>query len=160
MAATKWLTESEMRAWQTLLTATSSLLAVLDRELQAEHGLALPEYEVLVFLADAGDYGIRMSELAERLHLSPSGLTRRIDGLVTRRLVRREQCPSDRRGFLAVLAPLGRAKLEQAAPTHVRGVREHFVDRLSDRQLSNLTAALSTIDVDPSAAAGGCDDGA
>src|SRR5262245_886645 len=131
MAETQWLSDPEQRAWRALLNTTSGLLATLDRELQSAHGLSLPEYEVLVLLDEAGEGGIRMSELAQRLLLSPSGLTRRIDGLDKRRLVRRDACPSDRRVFYAVLTPLGRTKLEQAAPTHVAGVRAHFVDRLS-----------------------------
>ena len=77
-----------------------------------------------------------MSELADRLHLSPSGITRRIDGLVKSGLVERRPCPSDRRGSNAVLTPLGLKTLRTAAPTHVRGVREHFVDRLDERALA------------------------
>jgi DNA-binding MarR family transcriptional regulator len=158
MAEAPWLNESEMRTWRLLLNTTTGVLATLDRELQAAHGVTLPEYEVLVILDEAGEVGLRMSDLAGRLHLSPSGLTRRIDSLTKRRLVRRDACPSDRRVSYAVLTPLGRTKLKQSAPTHVRGVRAHFIDRLSERQLSQLAHALGAVDVDPAAAAGGCDE--
>ncbi len=153
----RWLDEPEMLAWRGLVQATTGLLAVLDNELQAEHGLSMGDYEVLVHLSEAPDRAIRMSELAGRLHLSPSGITRRIDGLVKSGLVERRPCPNDRRGSNAVVTPLGLKALSSAAPTHVRGVREYFIDRLSDRQLAQLAEALSLIDVDEQRAAGGCD---
>jgi DNA-binding MarR family transcriptional regulator len=154
----RWLSDPEMRAWRSLLTTTSGLLATLDNELQAEHGMSLGEYEVLVLLSEAPEQSLRMTDLAAPLHLSPSGITRRIDGLVKHGLVERQQCPSDRRGSYAVLTDLGLKRLKEAAPTHVRGVRAHFVDRLSERQLANLASALSTVSIDDSRAAGGCDD--
>jgi DNA-binding MarR family transcriptional regulator len=98
-----------------------------------------------------------MSDLAGRLHLSPSGMTRRIDGLVRAGLVERRQCPTDRRGSNAVITETGVQALRSAAPTHVRGVREHFVSRLTERQLANLASALSSVEVDAASAAGGCD---
>jgi DNA-binding MarR family transcriptional regulator len=155
--AVQWLTEPEMKAWRALLKTTTGLLAVLDNELQAAHGLSLAEYEVLVNLSEAPGHSLRMTELASRLHLSPSGMTRRVDGLVRHGYVRREQCPSDRRGYFAVLSDEGMARVQACAPTHVRGVREHFIDRLSERQLANLTAALSVVEIDDAQAAGGCD---
>ncbi len=155
--AVRWLTEPEMLAWRSLVKGTTGLLAMLDNELEVEHGLSLGDYEVLVNLSEEPENSIRMSELAGRLHLSPSGMTRRIDGLVKSGLVERRPCPSDRRGSNAVLTPLGLKTLRTAAPTHVRGVREYFIDRLSDRQLAQLAAALSAIDVDELRAAGGCD---
>jgi len=152
-----WLNPAEMHAWRSLVQATTGLLAVLDNELQAAHGLSLGDYEVLVHLSEEPGRAIRMSELAARLHLSPSGITRRIDGLVKQGLVERQRCPNDRRGSNAVLTPLGLKALKTAAPTHVRGVREYFVDRLDDRQLAQLASVLARIDVDEQRAAGGCD---
>jgi DNA-binding MarR family transcriptional regulator len=154
---TKWLSDAEMQAWRTLLDAATGLLATLDQELQAAHGLSLAEYEVLVVVSARGDEGVRMQDLAGLLHLSPSGATRRVDGMVRRGLVARRQCPTDRRGSYAVLTDAGTARLEEAAPTHVRGVRAHFIDRLSERQLANVTSALAAIEIDRNAAAGGCD---
>jgi DNA-binding MarR family transcriptional regulator len=154
----QWLTEPEMEAWRRLVASTTALLAVLDNELQAEHGLSLGDYEVLAFLSEAPDRAIRMSELADRLHLSPSGITRRVDGLVRSGSVERQRCPSDRRGANAVLTPLGAKMLNAAAPTHLRGVREHFIDRLGPDDLDKLAALLSAIAVDDARAAGGCDE--
>lgn len=153
-----WLTEPEMLAWQRLVQATTGVLAVLDVELQAEHDLNLGDYEVMHFLSQAPDGALRMSELAGQLRLSPSGITRRIDGLVKAGFVERRACPSDRRGSNAVLTPLGLKTLRHAAPTHLRGVRKHFIDRLTPEQLAAMASALESIDIDEQRAAGGCDD--
>jgi DNA-binding MarR family transcriptional regulator len=153
----RWLSEPEMLAWRRLVGTTTGLLAILDNELQAEHDLPLGDYEVLHFLSEQPDGTLRMSELAIQLRLSPSGITRRIDGLVKRGFVERRPCPSDRRGSNAVITPLGTKVLRNAAPAHVRGVREHFVDRLTADQLSALASALASIDIDDARAAGGCD---
>ncbi len=154
----RWLTDPEMQAWRRLVASTTGLLAVLDNELQAENGLSLGDYEVLHFLSEAPGRAIRMSELAGRLHLSPSGITRRVDGLVRSGLVERQKCPNDRRGSNAVLTALGAKTLKAAAPTHVRGVREHFIDRLGADDLATLDALLAAIVVDDGRAAGGCDE--
>jgi DNA-binding MarR family transcriptional regulator len=146
-----------MRAWRALLDASSGLLATLDQELQREHRMSLADYEVLVILSEGDESGVRMTELADMTHLSPSGMTRRIDNMVRRGLVDRRQCPEDRRGSFAVLTRVGWERLREAAPTHVRGVRAHFIDRLNEKQLANLTSALSRIEIDRAAAAGGCD---
>jgi DNA-binding MarR family transcriptional regulator len=99
-----------------------------------------------------------MTDLAMALRLSPSGITRRIDGLVRAGLVERQQCPSDRRGSNAVLTDEGMRRLRVAAPAHVRGVRAHFIDQLSPRDLAHLAAALANVDIDGARAVGGCDD--
>jgi DNA-binding MarR family transcriptional regulator len=154
---TQWLSEAEMRAWRALIQVTTGVLGALDNELQAEHGLSLGEYEVLVHLSEEPDHSLRMTDLAVRLHLSPSGITRRIDGMERAGLVERKQCPSDRRGSNAVLTDEGLRVLRESAPTHVRGVRAHFIDQLSEREIANLATALTAVHVDPEAAAGGCD---
>jgi DNA-binding MarR family transcriptional regulator len=151
-----WLSETELSGWRALVKATYALMATLDQELQREHRLSLAEYDVMVLLSELGD--MRMSDMAGLLHLSPSGMTRRIDGMVRRGFVDRRQCAEDRRGSFATLTEAGWERLREAAPTHVRGVRTHLIDRLSARQLANLTSALEVVDVDESAAAGGCDE--
>ena len=153
----QWLSEPEMQAWKALVATATGVLATLDRELQAEHGLSLAEYEVLVHCSGQPEGSIRMSDLASAIHLSPSGMTRRIDAMVRRGLVRRESCPTDRRASNVLLTDEGCALLREAAPTHLRGVRAHFVDRLSPQQLVQLVDAFSAVEVDPAAAAGGCD---
>jgi DNA-binding MarR family transcriptional regulator len=142
---TRWLDEEEMRAWRVFLRSHADLLVRLDRELEAEHGLSLAEYEVLAFLSEAPGERLRMSELARRVLVSPSALTRRMDRLEKQGLVRRERCTDDARGAYAVLSGQGRVRIETAAPTHVRGVRAHFIDRLSRTQLSALAEALEVV---------------
>jgi DNA-binding MarR family transcriptional regulator len=142
---TPWLDDEEQRAWRSLVVASNRLKAILDAELVASHGLAFGDYEVLVVLSEAAEHRMRMSELAEELCLSPSGLTRRLDRLNRDGLVAREQCPADRRGSFAVLTPLGYARLEAAAPEHVRGVREHLLDHLDRHQMRVLGEALEPV---------------
>ena len=156
--APNWLSEPEQRSWRTLINVTTGVMATLDNELRAEHGLSLGEYEVLAHLSEAPDHSLRMTDLASRLRLSPSGITRRVDGLVRAGLVERRQCPSDRRGSNAVLTREGMRRLRAAAPAHVRGVRAHFIDQLTPQQLANLAAALASVDVDGARAVGGCDE--
>jgi DNA-binding MarR family transcriptional regulator len=141
----KWLDHEEQQAWRMFINVHSRLLARLDAELQACHRMTLPDYEVLVHLSEAPGRHLRMAELADRLTLSPSGLTRRLDGLVRDGLVERRACPSDRRGSLAVLTPVGLAALEEAVPTHVEGVRRYLVDRLQRDELLDLAATFESI---------------
>src|SRR5580704_4468692 len=153
---TPWLDDVEMRAWRSLLRAHARLLARLDAELQASQGMSVTDYGVLVQLSEQEDGRMRMSELADVLLLSPSGLTRRLDGLVATGLVERHRCPTDRRGAYAVLTPAGQARLKEAAPDHVDQVRRHFVDRLSRKQLEALGDALDKVTVDNAKAESSC----
>ena len=134
-----------MAAWQSLLRSHAALLARLDRDLRDEHGMSLGEYEVLAHLSEAPGRRLRLSELAGRVLISPSALTRRIDRLARRGWVERQPCPEDARGLFAVLTTEGRRQLEGAAPTHVRGVRCHLIDRLSRVELKALARALSHV---------------
>lgn len=140
-----WLDDLEMQAWRSLLSAHSKLMSRLDAELQASQGMSVSDYGVLVQLSEAEGGHMRMSELADRLLLSPSGLTRRLDGLVRAGFVNRTRCPTDRRGAFAVLTDAGRTRLQQAAPDHVEQVRRHFVNRLTRRELESLVDALSKV---------------
>jgi DNA-binding MarR family transcriptional regulator len=141
--AVEWLSEAEQAAWRQLLSVQSELRERLDSELRAAHGLSLGDYGVLVHLAEAGPDGLRMSELAERILLSRSGLTRRIDTLTRHGLVARRPCPDDGRGAMALLTAAGAERLAAAAPTHVAGVRRYLIDVLSD--LEGLRAGLDLV---------------
>ncbi len=142
---TRWLDHEEMRAWRTLVEVYADLDASLEAELQQHHGIGNGEYAVLVNLSEAPEQKLRMCDLAQRLHLSPSGLTRRLDAMVRHDLVAREPSPDDRRVILAALTPVGAATLERAAPDHVEGVRRHFLDHLSRTQIRQLGAALTAV---------------
>jgi DNA-binding MarR family transcriptional regulator len=133
-----WLTPDEMRAWRGLVDLIVPLLAEQDEALATGHGINEGEYAVLVHLSEAEGGRLRMCDLAAALRLSPSGLTRRIDGLARKGLVARAPSEEDRRVQLAVLTDDGMAKLEAAAPTHVAAVRRSLIDHLSERQLRTL----------------------
>lgn len=144
MASTR-LTDTEMRAWQGLLHAYHEVVRRLDRELREDHDMSLAAYDVLLRLARAPDRELRMSELAERVMLSPSGITRTVDRLAARGLVERRSHPEDARGAVAHLTDEGLQELRRAARTHLRGIRRHFTGRLQDAQLRNVASALEAI---------------
>jgi DNA-binding MarR family transcriptional regulator len=135
--ATAWLSATEMRAWRNFIESVSTLTAAMEYDL-APHGLTMGDYEVLVRLSEADDERLRMCDLATVLQLSPSGLTRRLDGLVKSGLVERIASPSDRRVMFAALTVAGRAKLVEAAPDHVSSVRKRFLKGLSHSQVREL----------------------
>jgi DNA-binding MarR family transcriptional regulator len=143
--AAVWLSEEERATWRTLLSVHARLLSRLDAELHAAHDISLQDYEVLVHLSEVDGTCLRMAELAERLVVSPSGLTRRLDGMVRDGLVERQACLSDRRGMLAVLTPKGRAVLAAAAPTHIAGIRRLLFEPLDSKQLRQMTGSLQAI---------------
>jgi DNA-binding MarR family transcriptional regulator len=131
-------TEHELAAWRGMLQVHARVTRQLDAQMRAEHGLSVSAYEVLMFLADAPDHRLRMSEIADRVLLSRSGLTRLVERLEREGLLERADCPSDARGSLAVLTDEGMSRLAQARKTHLRGVRERFHDHFSDDELEQL----------------------
>lgn len=141
----RWLDGAETAAWRSFLTASSRLLQRLDEELVAASGLSLADYEVLAMLSHSAEGKMRMAALAECALVSPSGLTRRLDRLVRDGLVERTECPTDRRGVLAVLTATGRSRLEAAAPVHVAGVRRYFIEGFSRRQLGVVARAMAEV---------------
>jgi DNA-binding MarR family transcriptional regulator len=149
------LDERRLAAWRALLASHAALVGRLGEELQDEKGLPLPWYEVLLWLNQAPDGRLRMGELADSLLLTPSGVTRLVDRMETDGLVSRQQCPSDRRGWHAVITPAGRARLRSAAPVHLRGVERHFGRHLTDEEADLITDVLCRVleDVSPETAA-------
>ena len=107
--------------------------------------MTLSQYEVLLRLNAAEGKSMRMSQLAADVVLSPSGITRAVDQLERRGFVERKVCSSDRRGFQAVLTKGGRAELKRASAVHVRGIKQHFTDRLSDSQLHEVAIGLEAV---------------
>lgn len=139
------LSERELNAWRGLLQVHSSVINRLDDELEREHGMSLASYEVLLQLHEAPDCSLRMGELAERLFLSRSGLTRMIDRLVKGGLVERASCETDRRGSYAQLTAEGRGRFDAARPTHLRGIRDHFLSKLRAEDLDRLAATWAKL---------------
>lgn len=135
-----------------MLAAHSRLTAQLDAELERDHGLGLTSYEVLMNLSDAPSGRMRMSELAERLLLSRSGITRLADRLVARGLIERERCSDDGRGYNAQLTDRGRALVQAARPDHLAAVRRIFLERLAQDEIDTLGEVWRRLLVQPAPA--------
>ncbi|MFE9257693.1 MarR family winged helix-turn-helix transcriptional regulator [Streptomyces sp. NPDC006879] len=142
---TRWLDEGEMRAWKGFLAASSLLNRRLDQQLREDSGLSHAQYEILVRLGEAPEGELRMTELADALVNSKSGITYQVTQLEKAGLVRRRSCPSDVRGVFAVLTQAGRERLTQAAPGHVDTVRKHLIDVLTPEQLNALAEGLGEV---------------
>jgi DNA-binding MarR family transcriptional regulator len=143
-APTRWLSALEMAAWRTYIETTNDLETALETDL-APTGLTTGDYQVLVYLSEAEGHAVRMCDLAGSLQLSPSGLTRRLDGLVKAGWVERRGSDIDRRVMLAVLTPAGFEKLVDAAPVHVESVRRRMIDLLSEDELRALADVFTKI---------------
>ncbi|WP_237101538.1 MarR family winged helix-turn-helix transcriptional regulator [Nonomuraea sp. MG754425] len=147
------MTAEELAVWRMLQRAQVRITRLLEEDLLVAHDLALASYEVLVQLAQAPHRRLRMNDLADRVLLSRSGLTRLIDRLQRDGLVAREACADDARGLYAVLSDLGAARLAEATPTYLRGIRSRFLDLLSAGELAQVRALLARLGDDLSAAA-------
>jgi DNA-binding MarR family transcriptional regulator len=139
------LDELQFRAWRAFLYAHSLVVPTLDRELVRAQGLSFNQFEVLVWLRRAGERGLRMSDLASRVVLSPSGVTRAVDQLERKGLVERCVFEGDKRGHLATVTSEGRAFLRRATKAHLQGLREHFLNHLSRTDLEHLASAMEAV---------------
>jgi DNA-binding MarR family transcriptional regulator len=138
-------------AFSRLLRAHSTMSRELSARLVTEHGLTINDYECLLHLSHAENGSLRRVDLAERLMLTPSGVTRLLDGLERDGWVRKGQCDSDARVTYAVLTDEGRERLESAGRTHVTQIREIFEERFSEEELDTLGELLGRL---PGAAGG------
>ncbi|MGP3928223.1 MarR family winged helix-turn-helix transcriptional regulator [Streptomyces sp. 8N616] len=134
----RWLTDEEQRTWQAYLHATALLEDHLDRQLQRDAAMPHVYYGLLVTLERAPERRMRMTELAQNAKITRSRLSHAVARLEKNGWVRREDCPSDRRGQLAVLTDEGYAVLENSAPGHVSAVRGAIFDRLTPQQVRQL----------------------
>ena len=148
--APAWLNPAEMKAWRSYIIASRRLLEALDNDLDG-HDLSMPDYEILAQLSDAPDRRLRMSELAAITLLSRSRLSHRMKVMEKAGWVKREACPSDKRGYFAVMTPKGWKAIVAAAPDHVASVRSRFLEHLSsgDQEItaqifSRIEASLRT----------------
>ena len=132
------LNESETQAWVGLLHAHATLVKQLDAELMAAHGLSLSGFEVLWRVASSDHGRLRMSELADLVLLSPSGLSRLVDRLEAEGMIERVACPEDGRAINATITESGRTKLEQAQPTHFEGIRRTFLAHFDEAEIDQL----------------------
>ena len=140
----RWLDSRQQTVWRAYLLGSARLSERLDADLR-QHGMDLPEYEILVTLEEAPDRRLRMSELADAVHQSRSRLTHTIARMERQSLVARTTCPSDRRGVWAELTPAGMKTLERAAPSHVAAVRRNFVDAMDPADYEALGRAFEAV---------------
>lgn len=141
----QWLSAEEQQMWRAYLDSTRLLMRALDRQMAAESGINMPDYEILALLSDAPDRRLRMNELADRTVTTRSGVTRAIRRLTDAGWVRQVKCDEDRRGLYAELTDSGHQKLQQAAPGHVNAVRTNLFDLLSPREVELFTHSYSQI---------------
>jgi DNA-binding MarR family transcriptional regulator len=145
MTDTRWLSDDEQRVWREFGAATGMLQAHLESQLQRDSGMPQTYYEVLVSLSEAPNRSLRMSELASVRHSSRSRLSHAVARLEANGWVRRDSCPTDKRGAWAVLTDTGFAALEAAAPGHVEAVRGTLFDPLTPEQVTQLGEIMSAI---------------
>ncbi|MGH3098147.1 MAG: MarR family winged helix-turn-helix transcriptional regulator [Streptosporangiales bacterium] len=153
MGEPRWLSRDEQSIWRRYLAGVGALTDQLDRELRQHHDLTMSEYEILVRLSETEHWQLRMAELAASSHQSRSRLSHAVDRLEHDGLVLRRWCEADRRGVWAQLADAGFARLEEAARTHVDGVRRYLVDAVGPadyvalgRAFAAVTAAVASAD--------------
>ena len=141
----QWLTAEEQRAWRAYLRAGSLLTSRLNRQLQADSGLSLAEYEVLVQLSEAPGSQLRPFQIGLALNWEQSRLSHLLSRMARRGFVVRQDCPGDRRGALVVLTTSGRAAIESAAPGHVATVRRLVFDRMDGAQAAAFGQTFEVI---------------
>jgi DNA-binding MarR family transcriptional regulator len=127
-----------MDAWRGMLRTHQQLIAILGAELEARHGMTVSEYDVLRALTEAEQQRASMGDLADRVLLTPSGITRLVDRLVDRGYVVRETSRADARRQHAVLTPAGREAWTIAGRTHLAGIRRLFISQLAEDELISL----------------------
>ncbi len=137
--------DGRITAFGMLLEAHAALVALVGRELEAATDLTIGWFEILIRLVRSPGQQLRMSELASQAALSTSGLSRLVDRMEEAKLIRREACPSDRRGAFAVLTDAGMAALEAAMPAHLDSLERHLVAPLGPERVAELTAMLETL---------------
>ena len=136
------ISRRRLEPWEHFLRAHASITRRLDADLVAEHGLTLSEYDVLVQLARAPDGQLRPTQLADKVLLTRSGITRLLGRLEGKKLVERHPCAEDGRVTYAAITAAGRAKRDKARETHLRGVAALFVDRIDADEARSLAGVF------------------
>ncbi len=149
--------ERALTSWVRLLRAHAALSRTFNAQLQHEHGLTINDYETLLHLSREDEGRLKRVELAERLQLTPSGVTRLLDGLEGCGLVEKRNCASDARVTYAAVTEAGRARLAEASCSHVAAVRELFAERYDEGELETLAELLGRLPGAAGADAGLCD---
>ena len=139
------ITPEQLEIWRLFLRAHAQIVRRLEADLIDRHGLPLAWYDVLARLVEADGHRLRMSELADRVMLSPSGLTRLVGRMIEAGLVSREPSEIDARGFYAVLTEEGYERLRSATGTHLRGILDYVLSRYTDDELNEIASYLSRL---------------
>lgn len=142
---TQWLSDEEQHMWRAYLDSTRLLMRELDRQMSADAGINMPDYEILALLSDAPAQRLRMSELADQTVTTRSGVTRAVKRLTDAGWVRQAKCDEDKRGLFAELTEAGLEKLRAAAPGHVNAVRTNVFDLLSPREVELFSHSYAQI---------------
>lgn len=145
MSESAWLSSAEQHTWRRWLQLNSLLPAALNRELQSDAGLSLPDFDVLVYLTDDPTGRVRVAELARGLSWERSRASHHIARMERRQLVEREECVEDGRGAWVVLTPEGRAAIEEAAPAHVQTVRRLVFEVLTQDEVDVLSTVIEKL---------------
>ena len=151
MSAQTSLESREVQVFVSLIRAHASVVRGLDRELVAEHGLTINDYEVLLRLARAPDRMMRRVDLAQQVLLTPSGITRLLDGLQRHGYVEKAACDTDARVVYAKLTDAGRKKLKSATDDHVASICALFGERFNEDELASLCDFLERLEPKPEA---------
>ncbi|MEU1625794.1 MarR family transcriptional regulator [Streptomyces sp. NPDC020096] len=141
----RWLDDGQQKTWRAYMAATQLLSDHIDRQLQRDSGMPHTYYSLLVWLSESPGRRMRMTDLAERSKITRSRLSHAVTRLEQNGWVRREDCPTDRRGQMTVLTEEGFAALAAAAPGHVEAVRGALFDQLSDEQVRQLGEIMRTV---------------
>jgi DNA-binding MarR family transcriptional regulator len=144
-AGTRWLSAEEQTHWRAVVTAMTLLNRRLNADMLNAHDLSMDDYAILAMLSEAPGDRLRFGELAEILRVPKAHITYRFRRLEKQGLVGREACPTDARGAFAVLRTKGRARIEEAAPTHVDSVRSRFLDHMDAEQLRAVGTAMRAV---------------
>src|SRR5579885_2404598 len=139
------LSDQHHAAWRAFLKAHATIVDKIDRDLVAAERLPLSSYDVLIELYEAPDRRLRMHELAQRVVLSRSGLTRLVDRLEAEGLLMRDRCGTDRRGAYAVITEQGIAALRKAWPIYAQGISRYFAQWLTPEEAQIFVSALERI---------------
>jgi DNA-binding MarR family transcriptional regulator len=145
------LNRAERAAWLGLLSTHLRLLRTLDTQLVAAEHIPMSSFEVLLTLAEAPEGRLRMKDIAASLLISRSGLTRIVDDLERQGFVERRKCPTDARGFDAILTDAGTKAYRRARKIHLTNLRREFLDKLTQEQLTALSEIWRTVGFDESA---------
>jgi len=144
MSQPKWLTPTEMLAWRGFITTSTDLVNLIAKDL-APYGLDGGDYQLLAMLSEAPDQKLKMCDLAERLRLSRSGLTRRIDGVLKAKYVSQVRDNQDGRVVFAHLTKKGFDLIKKVAPHHLESVRSRIIDLLSPAEIRAFGSGFEKI---------------